>query len=124
LLQSQNQDKDIITIEEIYNYIITSEVSNIKSLVSPPINYTSFSSENNQSISVLNSTIVKDVILDFKNEWEFLVFNNITITEINSDRILVSGSLTGKNIEKGMINYLEFQHTWLLENGAVINFID
>ena len=51
------------------------------------------------------------------------MFSNMTITEIDSDHILVTGIISGKNMEKGMINHMAFQHTWLLENGVLIKFI-
>ncbi|GGG57203.1 hypothetical protein [Bizionia arctica] len=123
-LFSQNQDNNIITIEEIYNHLISNNVSNIRYLVNPTINSDLLPTNKEQSVSVLNSTIIENVISDFKNEWVFIVFNNITIREINSDHIFVSGSISGKNIEKGMIDYMEFQHTWILENGVVIKFIE
>jgi hypothetical protein len=120
LVLSQNQDNTIISIEEIYNHMIINEVSGAKQFISPSSNYTL--SNKDQSILILNSEKVKNIISDFKNDWVYLIFNEISIKEIDSENILVTGLLSGKNIEKGMINYQKFQHTWLLENGIVVKF--
>lgn len=120
---TSSQENNIITIEEVYNHIIVNQVSNTRQIVSPSPKYKLSNSNKNQSIQIINSTIVMDIISDFKNEWEFIMFSHITITEINSNNILVTGIMSGKNMEKGMINHMTFQHTWLLENGAVIKFI-
>lgn len=123
IVNSQKQDNAIITIEEIYNHILVNEISNTKSFVSPVSNHSQNKNTEDHSITILNSAIVKEVISDFKNEWNYIIFNNITVTEIDSDNILVTGIISGKNIEKGIINHMAFQHTWLLENGAVVKFI-
>ncbi|WP_155949934.1 hypothetical protein [Xanthomarina gelatinilytica] len=123
ITNSQTQENNIITIEEVYNHIIINEVSNSRNIVSPFQNYNLANNNDDHAIPIINSAIVKEIILDFKNEWEFIIFGNITITEINSNKILVTGFISGKNMEKGMINHMAFQHTWLLENGVLIKFI-
>ncbi|WP_417867153.1 hypothetical protein [Xanthomarina gelatinilytica] len=123
ITNSQTQENNIITIEEVYNHIIINEVSNSRNIVSPFQNYNLANNNDDHAIPIINSAIVKEIILDFKNEWEYLMFSNMTITEIDSDHILVTGIISGKNMEKGMINHMVFQHTWLLENGVLIKFI-
>lgn len=119
---SQNKKKNITTIEEIYTSLITSEVSNSRSIISPTSNKSFTNSENEATI--LNSTIISDVIKDYKSDWEFIIFNEINITEVEEDNFLVTGTYSGKNFEKGIISYAEFQHTWLIQNGIVIKFLN
>ncbi len=120
---TKSQENNIITIEEVYNHIIVNQVSNTRHIVSPSPKYLFSNGHKNQNIEIINSTKVKNIITEFNNEWEYLMFSNMTITEIDSDHILVTGIISGKNMEKGMINHMAFQHTWLLENGVLIKFI-
>lgn len=120
---TKSQENNIITIEEVYNHIIVNQVSNTRHIVSPSPKYQFSNGHKNQNIEIINSTKVKNIITEFNNEWEYLMFSNMTITEIDSDHILVTGIISGKNMEKGMINHMAFQHTWLLENGVLIKFI-
>lgn len=120
--KSQSQKDNIITIEEIYTRLIPNEISSSRNIVSPTSYKTLTTSEND--FSILNSSIISDVIKDFKSNWEFIIFNEITITEVEEDNFLVTGNLSGKSFEQGIINYTEFQHTWVIQNGIVIKFLN
>ncbi|TYA57490.1 hypothetical protein [Formosa maritima] len=122
MVLSQNKENTIISIEEIYTSLISQGITcintnqiSIKSLTN---------SDNDNSFSVLNSSVIEDVINDFKSNWEYIIFNEVRITEVEEDNILVTGTLSGKSYEQGIINYKSFQHTWLIQNGIVIKFLN
>ena len=121
-LISQNQDDNIITIEEVYNNLIPNEISSTKNFINPTTNYKLI--KTNQEVSILNNTIISDVIKDFKSEWEYIIFNEVTINEVEKDNILVTGIISGKKIEQGIVNHQYFQHTWLIQNGIVVKFLN
>ncbi|HLV15012.1 MAG TPA: hypothetical protein VKY41_07515 [Xanthomarina sp.] len=120
---SQIQNNEVIAIEEVYNHIIIHEVSETKECWPESPDCSIVGTNQATSIFLFNSAIVKNLITDFKMNWEFVVFSNVRITEIDKENILVTGFLTGKNFEKGMVNYLEFQHNWIIQNGIPIKII-
>ncbi|MFL0354692.1 hypothetical protein [Xanthomarina sp. GH4-25] len=121
---SQNQDNTIISLSEIYNKMIPNEVSSTKNIIGPISNNTLIGTDKEGSVSVINSTLINDIVNDFKSNWEHLIFNDLDIKEVEEGNILVTGFLIGKNYEQGLVNYQPFQHTWLIQNGIVVKFID
>ncbi|MCX7550501.1 hypothetical protein [Xanthomarina sp. F2636L] len=122
LVKSQTQEDHIITVEEIYTRLISNEVSSFKYIFNPVSKNSLLNID--KETSILNSTIISDVITDFKSDWEFIIFNDALITKIEKDNILVRGYLSGKNYEQGIIKHQEFQHTWLIQNEIIIKFLD
>ena len=120
---SQIQSNEVIAVEEVYNHILINEVSDTNPCWPQTTNCLIPGTNMAASIFLFNSTVVKNLIADFKVNWEYVIFSDIQITEIDSENILVTGFLSGKNMEKDMINYLAFQHNWVIQNGIPIKII-
>tara|TARA_R110000850_G_scaffold147130_1_gene269300 strand:- start:12206 stop:12598 length:393 start_codon:yes stop_codon:yes gene_type:complete len=111
------KSKNIDTVQNIYDAFQKSNATSkdIKSLT-PSLNWEEVKStkEVNERYNITLSAILK-------NEWRGVTFQNIEVREIEENKVLVTGTVSGRQPTECEGITTAFQHLWTFKDGRIIH---
>lgn len=118
-LQGQN-NKDEILVKQVYDVLQNKNAtSNEISALTNGINWQEINSTqgSNSKYSISLSAIME-------NEWESILFKNLKFQEPEKNKVLVTGTVNGRQSTECEFISTRFKHYWSLKDGAIVDFLE
>ena len=120
ILQGQQAKDDHLIVQQFYDILQNKNATNTDiANLAPEIEWDTISAPR-----ATNSEHHITVISIIKNEWGNITFKDLKFQNSEENMVLVTGIVKGrKPSECDYISY-NFQHSWSLDNGRLVNFLE
>jgi len=118
-LQAQNNDNEIL-VKQVYEVLQNKNTTpNEVAALTNGINWEEVS--NTKGIKSKYHISLSAII---KNEWESILFKNLSFQLPEKNKVLVTGTVKGRQTTECEFIATQFKHSWSLKNGKIIGFLE
>ncbi|MBZ9728653.1 hypothetical protein LB467_03055 [Salegentibacter sp. JZCK2] len=119
-LQGQNNNNKIV-VKAVYDLLQNKNAnSNEISALTNGINW----DEIGGSKKGINSKYSISFNAIMKNEWENILFKNLNFKIPEDDKVLVTGTVNGRQSTECEFISTQFKHYWSLKDGKIVHFLE
>ncbi|MBZ9631271.1 hypothetical protein LB465_10820 [Salegentibacter sp. LM13S] len=118
-LQGQNNNNEIF-VKKVYDVLQDKNAtSNEVSALTNGINW-----DEVRSTKKINNKYSISLSAIMENEWESILFKNLKFQIPEENKVLVTGTVNGRQLTECELISSQFKHYWFLKDGKIVHFLE